>query len=948
MGSSSKKHRKESKKHKRSRSDSESSDVRVEKDRDTSRRRHRHHRSHKNDGEETRSRSGSLVPKSSSKSTEERRHKHKHKKHKERHHSKDSSRRKEDVIVSLDNSESDSSDCVEVPIEAEDGSTSKSQKKSSESARNDEKLLLEREQRARERDQRDREAELREREKREHEKEKEREREFREREREHHEREMAREREQARDRERDREREKYRDRERDRDQDRYHDQERYHQHQRESQQQKPSSSSRREPEKRKERSPSPIPENGAGDCLSIEETNKIRLKLGLKPLEVDSGPIKPSTAAAEKSSNEENNKSGAQLNSYKDEWGEFLHKPADNLKDKAQAEKLRDKLKQKKEKRMLEEKLKRIKTLGESDDEVDDVEKWVNRNKKKEDMRKEAEMRAKALEEMDAEFGVDELMEKDKQDSRRKAYNDKHLRGLRVDHDMEDFSEGKTVILTLKDKDVLDEEDDALVNVNMMDDEHYRKNVANKKKNPLSYGYDVYEEQYDMLGNPIDRGILGKYDEEIEGAQRKKNFVIGDNLEERKEQQRKLLEIKTKLAGKRLETLEDTRIQLASDTYTEVELAKFKKPKKKVKKIRQKLKADDLLPLGGEPAEKHFGRRGRIHAGSDDDVEMVPDESEMKHNIDEEDDLQKVLSKARKLKQKESLIKKTLPVDVTELKAEVKEEPEDEDEQTNGLKEGHITLNATAEFCRTLGDIPTYGMAGNRDEDSNDMMDYEVEERVNETKQEEPEASTGTWNSVNPEDVIRPMEDDISNDLGDVAILDEEPDVGAGVGNALKLALSKGYLEKDDKNRPSNSKLSYLQAKNYSIEDKSAGDDDKFGRRDRFHSGPIMEFRDKETFKPNVKLEYIDDNGRILNLKEAFRYLSHKFHGKGPGKNKIEKRLKKMEQDGLMKTMSSTDTPLGTLTMLQQKQKETKTPYVVLSGGKQAAAVSNTTISKYK
>jgi len=36
-----------------------------------------------------------------------------------------------------------------------------------------------------------------------------------------------------------------------------------------------------------------------------------------------------------------------------------------------------------------------------------------------------------------------------------------------------------------------------------------------------------------------------------------------------------------------------------------------------------------------------------------------------------------------------------------------------------------------------------------------------------------------------------------------------------------------------------------------------------------------------------------------LNLKEAFRYLSHKFHGKGPGKNKIEKRLKKMEQDGV-------------------------------------------------
>lgn len=110
-----------------------------------------------------------------------------------------------------------------------------------------------------------------------------------------------------------------------------------------------------------------------------------------------------------------------------------------------------------------------------------------------------------------------------------------------------------------------------------------------------------------------------------------------------------------------------------------------------------------------------------------------------------------------------------------------------------------------------------------------------------------------------------------------------------------------------------------------------------------------MDFKDKSNFNPNVKLEYIDDNGRILNLKEAFRYLSHKFHGKGPGKNKIEKRLKKMEQEGLMKTMSSTDTPLGTLTMLQQKQKETKTPYVVLSGGKQTTNnVAGSTISKFK
>lgn len=35
-----------------------------------------------------------------------------------------------------------------------------------------------------------------------------------------------------------------------------------------------------------------------------------------------------------------------------------------------------------------------------------------------------------------------------------------------------------------------------------------------------------------------------------------------------------------------------------------------------------------------------------------------------------------------------------------------------------------------------------------------------------------------------------------------------------------------------------------------------------------------------------------------------------------------------------MKKMSSTDTPLGTLQMLQDKQRETHSPYIVLSGQK--------------
>ena len=72
----------------------------------------------------------------------------------------------------------------------------------------------------------------------------------------------------------------------------------------------------------------------------------------------------------------------------------------------------------------------------------------------------------------------------------------------------------------------------------------------------------------------------------------------------------------------------------------------------------------------------------------------------------------------------------------------------------------------------------------------------------------------------------------------------------------------------------------------------------------------------------------------MLNSKEAFRYLSHRFHGKGSGKMKTEKRMKKMAEESMMKNMSSTDTPLQTLEKLRERQKESATPYVVLTGNK--------------
>ena len=153
----------------------------------------------------------------------------------------------------------------------------------------------------------------------------------------------------------------------------------------------------------------------------------------------------------------------------------------------------------------------------------------------------------------------------------------------------------------------------------------------------------------------------------------------------------------------------------------------------------------------------------------------------------------------------------------------------------------------------------------------------------------------------------------------------------------IKLATNKGYWEVEDTSTKS-SKLKHLEAKSYTIEDK--GSDDRHSRRggggggDRYGSSSSQPFQEKSDYKPNVKLEYIDDDGRMLNQKEAFRHLSHKFHGKGSGKLKTEKRVKKIQEESLMRNMSSTDTPLNTLDKLRQRQREASTPYVILSGNK--------------
>lgn len=86
-------------------------------------------------------------------------------------------------------------------------------------------------------------------------------------------------------------------------------------------------------------------------------------------------------------------------------------------------------------------------------------------------------------------------------------------------------------------------------------------------------------------------------------------------------------------------------------------------------------------------------------------------------------------------------------------------------------------------------------------------------------------------------------------------------------------------------------------------------------------------------YKPDVNIVYHDEFGRELTPKEAWKALSHRFHGKGSGRMKTEKRLKKIAEEKKKESMASGETPLSMNRAFQIRQEKTGQAHFVLSVG---------------
>lgn len=175
----------------------------------------------------------------------------------------------------------------------------------------------------------------------------------------------------------------------------------------------------------------------------------------------------------------------------------------------------------------------------------------------------------------------------------------------------------------------------------------------------------------------------------------------------------------------------------------------------------------------------------------------------------------------------------------------------------------------------------------------------------------------------------------------------DEPLVSRGVADTLRLLYQKGLIHKpsaqDHERRQAIVKRQRWISQQKKLEILSKASRPKKGKQKEpisTSSTLLSSFDRFKDYQPDVQLSYTDSYGRALTPKEAFKILSHKFHGIESGKMKTEKLLKKIQTEKILMGMPSQDTPLHSAQALQQKTKESARPHVIISSSSRDATPS--------
>ncbi|KAK6063105.1 U4/U6.U5 tri-snRNP-associated protein snu66 [Seiridium cupressi] len=630
------------------------------------------------------------------------------------------------------------------------------------------------------------------------------------------------------------------------------------------------------------------------DAATIAEINKTRIAAGMQPLPVpgESGPQFKEKSA----SDNEDEELGSTLETR--EAAAY-----DNFKKIRDAEEAKKRREDKNAAiRKARDAAKRLETLegkglGEADGDDLDAKSWLLNQKK----RQKRIDKARKLEE--------ELAAAEAAAAAAVQYTSKDLAGVKVTHEISAFEDGDEQILTLKDSNIIGEEDegDELENLDLRDREKLQEKLDLKKKKPV---YDP-----NTVDETGERSILAQYDEEISGKKAKK-FVLGEQSTRSDAQTGDFTAVPQNRGLQKID-LDILKDEQPSSDYLDISDIKIKKPKKKKSKSTRQRAADDddvLLPdtiVPDQSMDVDSGAGFVSRKRKTEDTTFADDE-----------DLQATLAIQRRDALKKR--KRTRPEDIARQLKEEAEIP-DIDEGTPEAPGGGLVIDEISEF-----------VSGLKREDLEDR-------KPRNSKTPNPELLTTMEDESDEDERMNDVDDtereyliretSAPADIGTTGV-EEEKAIGVGIGSALQLLRERKVLKEsgaDELNETYRHQQNFLaekrkreaaieqNARDQRERDRSSGKLDRMSVREREDWARRQnEMRDQLTsrqmadlynrdYKPNVQLKYTDEHGRSLDQKDAFRQLSHQFHGKGSSKGKMDKRLKKIEDEKRRESQSILD-----------------------------------------
>lgn len=635
------------------------------------------------------------------------------------------------------------------------------------------------------------------------------------------------------------------------------------------------------------------------DAASIEEINKVRLAMGMKPLPVPGAAPPPK----EKTPELETGDDGKPVSTLETREAASY----ENYRKAQEAEEAKRKREAKaaaiKKARELAQRTAVVEGKGIADEEDDDIDvkTWLKTQKKRQ---KKIEAARKAEEEKAAAEAA-----------KAAEHTAADLAGVKVAHDMAAFLGGDEQVLTLKDTGVLDNEDegDELENIALREQENLQERLDLKKKRPVYDPNDV-----DETGGI---GLLSKYDEEIYGK-KKKAFTLdaaaasadlADLLEAPVQRRRNQVADLDALGrctrnaqmgptGPMLTNAGAEDAPAPTSDYLDPSEVKVKKPKKKKSKSTRRRREDDDDVLftgdtanGDQPAEEMEVDSAPVTFTKKRKV--VVDDS----FVDDED-----LQSSLALQRREAL-KKRKKMRPEDIARQLREEAENEME----TEENGIVMDEVSRFVDTLRAEP------------------EEERKPRKAKSEEPVTAMKDESASEDEemhDADRHHPSRQTSPLAEVPAtgVEEEKTVAQGMGATLALLRDRHLIEEGkgaeqaEKFRQRQRFLNELhrrmdlfdqETRAQRERDRASGRLERMSAREREewqrqqntlrdqHQARVMDALFREGYRPDVELKYVDDNGRSLDAKEAFKELSHQFHGKGSGKGKTDKKLKKLAEE---------------------------------------------------